>query len=614
MLLVLLLGFETQAGAAEPEKISAIRLLFPCDGLILTQGYDISPEPGLQVPLIGLAPSGSQVWVNGEKAAIVDWRDLDRETLSGNLDIFFRRAGPNIRVDYPTGTKLVDPNNYSLFLHLLNVTEAVVDVEVVALHKRDVFLNTVVLYYHSDPTRTYSITIDDVSDLFAEMIRDLKSYSSIFQHPILRFLRKMHQKYGTVFSLYLFKEGTIHQNFDLSQTTDRFKSEWEQNAEWLRLGFHAERMRPPRPYSNATYDKALNDLIAVREQVFRFAGEKIWDPFMRSHHWSGSRESCRAWRDAGIRGFYGALKGHPAYYLTPEINRVLNTCDYWRDNIEDIVFIQTDLWIEKDFSSPTAESKTSQDVVLSKLDSLLKRPYASQNVQIFTHESFLLPHAASWHVPERIEETIVYLRDRGYVPRFDANDTFFASLSPSLPYDVQIERQLGASISLAWTHARRHNAYRYLIFQKDISVPLSPWVQAGETVEQRFRVDCAQPGPCAYRVFAVDADGRRSGGSSPIILRSLPPTEFPMNIYPNPFNQSATIFYNLPGDTFISVVIYNVIGQEVRRLVGKRMVAGRHTVQWDAKDHWGRDVGSGVYIARIKAGLFSASQKMLLLK
>jgi hypothetical protein len=92
------------------------------------------------------------------------------------------------------------------------------------------------------------------------------------------------------------------------------------------------------------------------------------------------------------------------------------------------------------------------------------------------------------------------------------------------------------------------------------------------------------------------------------------PSEFASAVYPNPFNPATTISYDLPVEGDVSIVIYDAIGQEIRQLVNNGHTAGRYSVQWDAKDELGRNVGSGVYIAKIKAGTFSATQKMLLLK
>jgi hypothetical protein len=121
-----------------------------------------------------------------------------------------------------------------------------------------------------------------------------------------------------------------------------------------------------------------------------------------------------------------------------------------------------------------------------------------------------------------------------------------------------------------------------------------------------------------YRLEQVDLDGRISQ-TSPIEVilgaRFLDlPSDFATSIYPNPFNPSTTIAYDLPSEASVSIVIYDALGQEVRRLVSETKSAGRYTIRWDARDNLGRGVGSGVYIAKVEAGQFSAAQKMLLLK
>jgi hypothetical protein len=121
-----------------------------------------------------------------------------------------------------------------------------------------------------------------------------------------------------------------------------------------------------------------------------------------------------------------------------------------------------------------------------------------------------------------------------------------------------------------------------------------------------------------YRLDQLDLDGTiHSSNVIEVILGARfmdLPTEFSTNVYPNPFNPSTTVSYDLPSEAAVSIVIYDALGQEVRRLVSEQKAAGRYTVQWDARDNLGRSVGSGVYIAKVEAGSYSSSQKMLLLK
>ncbi|MFQ6094046.1 MAG: FlgD immunoglobulin-like domain containing protein, partial [bacterium] len=65
---------------------------------------------------------------------------------------------------------------------------------------------------------------------------------------------------------------------------------------------------------------------------------------------------------------------------------------------------------------------------------------------------------------------------------------------------------------------------------------------------------------------------------------------------------------------WVNAVIYNVMGQKVRELVSGELPAGYYSLSWDGLNHQGEAVTSGVYFCRVKAGEFSSSIKMLLLK
>ncbi|MFC1563512.1 kelch repeat-containing protein [candidate division KSB1 bacterium] len=84
--------------------------------------------------------------------------------------------------------------------------------------------------------------------------------------------------------------------------------------------------------------------------------------------------------------------------------------------------------------------------------------------------------------------------------------------------------------------------------------------------------------------------------------------------YPNPFNPGTTIKYQLPERTPVLIVIYNILGQEVRTLVNEAKDTGFYSIKWDGRNNFGKYVGSGVYIYRIKAGKFILTRKMLLIK
>ena len=84
--------------------------------------------------------------------------------------------------------------------------------------------------------------------------------------------------------------------------------------------------------------------------------------------------------------------------------------------------------------------------------------------------------------------------------------------------------------------------------------------------------------------------------------------------HPNPFNPETVIKYNLPEDVSVRLVVYNVLGQEVRELVNAAQTAGVYAVRWNGQDDLGRQVSSGLYLYRLEAGANVVMKKMLLMK
>lgn len=84
--------------------------------------------------------------------------------------------------------------------------------------------------------------------------------------------------------------------------------------------------------------------------------------------------------------------------------------------------------------------------------------------------------------------------------------------------------------------------------------------------------------------------------------------------FPNPFNPSTRIYFEVPQTHKVKMVIYNILGQKVRTLVDENFNAGRHIINWDGRNDIGIQVPTGIYIYRIKAGDFISSRKMLMVK
>ncbi len=68
------------------------------------------------------------------------------------------------------------------------------------------------------------------------------------------------------------------------------------------------------------------------------------------------------------------------------------------------------------------------------------------------------------------------------------------------------------------------------------------------------------------------------------------------------------------GSPFVNLEVFNIKGQKVKTLVDKVLPAGQHSVVWNGKDENGKPVSNGVYFYKMKAGQYTSTKKMILLK
>ena len=93
------------------------------------------------------------------------------------------------------------------------------------------------------------------------------------------------------------------------------------------------------------------------------------------------------------------------------------------------------------------------------------------------------------------------------------------------------------------------------------------------------------------------------------------PEKFRLNQnYPNPFNPVTSLSYDLPEDSYVSIIIYDLLGNVVNNLVKANQSSGYKSVQWNATNNSGQPVSAGLYLYTIEAGEFRQTKKMILLK
>lgn len=150
--------------------------------------------------------------------------------------------------------------------------------------------------------------------------------------------------------------------------------------------------------------------------------------------------------------------------------------------------------------------------------------------------------------------------------------------------------------------------------------PTSGQIAIGETVNVTITFNASNLPPGAYSTTVTVGDPHHGPVLVPADLivmnltgiggeESLPSGYDLKQNYPNPFNPSTRITYVLPANQFVTLKIYNVIGQEIATLVRREQSAGSHMVVWNAAN-----VSGGVYFYRLQAGSFAAVKRMILVK
>jgi hypothetical protein len=84
--------------------------------------------------------------------------------------------------------------------------------------------------------------------------------------------------------------------------------------------------------------------------------------------------------------------------------------------------------------------------------------------------------------------------------------------------------------------------------------------------------------------------------------------------FPNPFNPVTTLRYDLPENGYVKIIIYDMLGREVKTLINQTQDAGYRSVIWDATNDYDKPVSAGIYLYQIQAGEYMEVRKMVLVK
>ncbi len=175
--------------------------------------------------------------------------------------------------------------------------------------------------------------------------------------------------------------------------------------------------------------------------------------------------------------------------------------------------------------------------------------------------------------------------------------------------------QNGNDIDLKWSTATEINNKGFEVqrFSKKSDWNQIAFVEGNGTTTKihsySFTDNNVSEGKYQYRLKQIDFDGTFKYSDVVEVTVTLPDKYTLEQNFPNPFNPTTTIKYSIPASGFVSLRVYNLLGQEVATLVNENKKAGSHSVVFNASS-----LSSGVYICKIIAGHFTSTRKLMLLK
>ncbi len=222
--------------------------------------------------------------------------------------------------------------------------------------------------------------------------------------------------------------------------------------------------------------------------------------------------------------------------------------------------------------------------------------------------------------------TPYYYRIRSYNSAGTSDNSNIIEVSIPLPVELSsfAAQVVANTINLRWRTATEINNYGFNVQRMD-SVKNSEWQSIGfikgngtsNSTKQYSFIDHSNltPGSYYYRLQQIDNDGSYRYSNSIKVNLDLPVKYELFQNYPNPFNPTTTISYSLPFNSEVKLILYNILGQEVIKLVDQVQNAGYYNIELKANN-----LSSGIYIYVLSAKATDLKQsyyqikKMVLMK
>jgi len=323
-----------------------------------------------------------------------------------DLEITVRlSAAPGARITVNNQAAVYDGTHYTAAVRL-NAWQ-----NTLTARRDDGLTQSIVVYWLKDAVQKFRLSLDDNIHCLRDLARNADRYHSIFDNDYLRLYRDAHERYGTKVHMNIFFQEMA--GFDLTMMPLKYRSEFQEQASWLRLAPHARQEFPDCPYIQASYETVRHDFTQIAEQLYRFAGYETLSPVTTVHWGEAGLEAIRALRDGGLRclmGYFEQTNGRfvASYYLNDEQKTHLSGRDFWTDHATGMMFGRINRVLN---IGPLAN-------IIPELERERLNPHKTGFMEVMIHEQYFYPDYSNYlpDFRERILSTLEWITSQGYRP------------------------------------------------------------------------------------------------------------------------------------------------------------------------------------------------------
>ena len=350
---------------------STLKITQPRNGDVLTRHDGVETSDALTVTVRGSAPPGADVEVNGHPADTQGPGFACDVHLTGRTSVIEARAGDRA--------------------------------------------HRIVVQWLQGSRKRFRFSADDNIQFLKDLGLEPARYRSLFDHWYLGFWREMHEEFGTKVHLNIYYQTD---GFDLTQMPGKWKEEWQANAAWLHVSFHALQDKPDRPYRNAAYAQMAHDYDLVCGHIRRFAGNEVIGGTTTVHWAECPKHAVIALRDRGIERLIALfdVQGYDGecttgYYLPRQQCAHCDTRGAWYDPATDLTFIRCTAVV----------NALEVEEIAPFLDARTDTPHTADMLELLIHEQYFRQDPPVFYQPtvfEKVRTALQWATQRGYQPVF----------------------------------------------------------------------------------------------------------------------------------------------------------------------------------------------------